>query len=949
MNGKSRRPFLAALVVATVGVVFAVAEAAPPARPNIVLVIGDDHAWTDYGFMGNPDVRTPHIDRLAAEGLTFTRGYVTTALCSPSLATLLTGLHPHQHSITGNDPVKGQSREAWLERFFRHPLLPRLLADAGYVTMHTGKYWMRKPADVGFTRDMGETDRHGGQALAIGRNTMQPIYDAIDAAGKDSKPFFVWYAPFLPHQPHNPPPRLLEKYASIKPEERAKYYAMIEWLDETMGDLMANLKSRGIDDDTLVVYLNDNGWNEFGKLTPYENGVRTPVVLRWPKRVAARMDREHVAGNIDVMPTLLAAAGVPLPAGLPGVNLLDEKAVAARDTIFLANYTHDMVAPDEPGRSLLSRSCIHGTWKLIEWQDRLPGNGRREGKQRKNPAARQELFDLAADPGETKNLAAGEPDRVRDLTARLDGWWNPVAAAAVDTPNIVVLYADDLGYGDVRCYNPERGKIPTPHIDRLAAQGMRFTDGHSSSGVCSPSRYALLTGRYHWRSRLQAGIVGVYGEALIAPDRVTIGTLAGRHGYRTACIGKWHLGWDWPIPADRASLFRRKQEADGPPSPEQMELWKEVFSQPIPGGPITRGFDVYFGTDVPNWPPYCFIDQDRTVGIPTEFLPARLLKKNQASNPGPALAGWQLEPILPALGDRAVKFIGESAAAKTPFLLYMPLTTPHTPLAVNAEWRGKSGLGNDFADLVMETDAVVGRVLAALDEAGVADKTLVLFTADNGCAPYIGIKELEAKGHFPSGPLRGSKADAWEGGHRVPFIVRWPGVVKPGSTSDALVHQADLIATVAEILGTQLPDDAGEDSFSLLPLLKGITAAVRTHAVSCSIRGVPAVRLGSWKYIAAPGSGGWGSGGDQSQPVQLYDLAADIGETKNLAAVQPDRVVELQALLDKLIADGRSTPGSPQKNDVDVVRHPKPTPQGGLAPPKRGQRDRAPAAAVDAG
>jgi arylsulfatase A-like enzyme len=520
-------------------------------------------------------------------------------------------------------------------------------------------------------------------------------------------------------------------------------------------------------------------------------------------------------------------------------------------------------------------------------------------------------------------------------------------AGAADTPNIVVLYADDLGYGDVQCYNPDRGRIPTPHIDRLAAQGMRFTDGHSSSGVCSPSRYTLLTGRYHWRSRLQAGIVGVFGAPLIAADRVTLGTLARRHGYRTACIGKWHLGWDWPIPAGRESLFHRTQRADGPPSPEQISLWKEVFSQPIAGGPISRGFDVYFGTDVPNWPPYCFIEQDRTVGIPTEFLPARLLRNSQASDPGPALAGWALEPILPALRDRAVKFIAESAAAKSPFLLCMPLTTPHTPLAVNPEWRGKSGLGNDFADLVMETDAAVGRVLAALDEAGVAGNTLVLFTSDNGCAPSSGVKALEAKGHFPSGPLRGYKADAWEGGHRVPFIVRWPGVVNPGRTSDALVHQADLLATVAEILGTKLPDDAGEDSFSLLPLLKGGTAAVRTHAVSCSIRGVPAVRLGSWKYIAAPGSGGWGGGDDAIEPVQLYDLAADIGETRNLAAAHPDRLAELQALLEKLITDGRSTPGSPQPNDVAVVRHAKPAARGREAAAQdRDRQVRAPAGAA---
>lgn len=510
------------------------------------------------------------------------------------------------------------------------------------------------------------------------------------------------------------------------------------------------------------------------------------------------------------------------------------------------------------------------------------------------------------------------------------------ATKPASPPNILVILADDLGYGDVRCYNPERGKIPTPNIDRLAAQGMRFMDGHSSSGVCSPSRYALLTGRYHWRSRLQAGIVGVFGEPLIAPERMTIGTLAKRQGYRTACIGKWHLGWDWPIASgQRPSLAPRRQPGDEAKRGEQkaakrnavatdgqVATWRDIFSKPIAGGPTTRGFDFYFGTDVPNWPPYCFIENDRTQGIPTEFLPATLLGNNQASTQGPALSGWTLEPILPALGDRAVRFIRESADQKQPFLLYMPLTSPHTPLAVNAEWKGKSGL-NTYADFVMETDAVVGRVLDALEASGAAASTLVVFTSDNGCAPYIGKADLEAMGHYPSGPLRGAKADAWEGGHRVPFIVRWPGVVKPGGVCGQLVSQADLLRTFAEVWGAALPDNAGEDSFSLLPLLRGEDRPVRENAVSASMRGTPAVRSGAWKYIPAPGSGGWGEGGDQSQPVQLYNLAEDIGETKNLAAAMPEKVAEMQALLEKLIIDGRSTVGAKQGNDVEVVRYPR--------------------------
>jgi len=497
----------------------------------------------------------------------------------------------------------------------------------------------------------------------------------------------------------------------------------------------------------------------------------------------------------------------------------------------------------------------------------------------------------------------------------------PAGETAKRRPNLLVVCADDLGYGDVGCYNPDRGRIPTPRLDRLAAEGMRFTDGHSSSGVCSPSRYTLLTGRYHWRTKLQSGIVGLWGAPLIARDRITIGTLAKQHGYRTACVGKWHLGWDWPVPADRSALFKERPKGEAVAGEVHREVWREVFSRPIGGGPTTRGFDLYFGTDVPNWPPYCFIENDRTVGIPSEFLPSRLLGGNQASNQGPALAGWTLEPILPALGDRAAAFLKDAAAGDAPFLLYLPLTAPHTPLAVNEEWKGRSGL-NRYADFVMETDAVVGRVLDALEQSGAAGDTLVVFTSDNGCAPYIGKADLERMGHSPSGPLRGAKADAWEGGHRVPFLVRWPGVVEPGGACDQLVHQADLLRTFAEVLGATLPDGAGEDSFSLLPLLEGGKAPVREHAVSASGGGVPALRRGSWKYIAAPGSGGWGKGGDQSQPVQLYDLSEDLGETRNLAAAQPEKLAEMQALLERLIVQGRSAPGTRQENDARVERYP---------------------------
>ncbi len=493
-------------------------------------------------------------------------------------------------------------------------------------------------------------------------------------------------------------------------------------------------------------------------------------------------------------------------------------------------------------------------------------------------------------------------------------------AAEARKPNVVVILADDLGYGDVSCYNRDRGKIPTPHIDALAQAGMRFIDAHSSSGVCSPSRYSLLTGRYHWRTRLQRGIVGVWGKPLIAPDRMTIASLAKQLGYRTACIGKWHLGWDWPITQKQMKDFQGfggqaggggkvKDQATA----QQIATWKTVFSQAIPGGPTRRGFDEYFGTDVPNWPPYCYIENDRTVGIPSELLPAPNFVKNQASLQGPALPEWKLDAILPELAKRASGVIEKHAKAKQPFLLYVPLTAPHTPIAVSKDWQGQSEINHPYADFVMQTDAAIGQILKQIADSGIEDETLVILTSDNGCAPYIGAKDLEAKGHFPSGPLHGYKADAWEGGHRVPFIVRWPGTVKPGSECAQTICSVDILATLAEVWGKPLPAGAGEDSVSLMPLLTGGTKPVHEAVVHQSSNGIFAIRSGNWKLILGPGSGA-----PSAAASQLFNLSADLGETINVASGHADVVERLTKQLEKLVSDGRSTPGEKQANDVAV-------------------------------
>ena len=495
-------------------------------------------------------------------------------------------------------------------------------------------------------------------------------------------------------------------------------------------------------------------------------------------------------------------------------------------------------------------------------------------------------------------------------------------------PNVVVFLVDDMGYGDASCLNPE-GKISTPNYDRLAAEGMVFTDAHSSSAVCSPSRYGLLTGRYNWRSTLQAGIVNPFGDPLIARDRLTMGGLLQRHGYRTGCIGKWHLGMGWDF--DRTDAFLPDRDTfrsdvfphDREATDAERETWREAFAKPTTGGPTTRGFDWYFGVDVPNWPPFCYIENDRAVGIPSEFLPARMLDHHQASIPGPAMAYWHFEQLLPMWAKKADAFIADSACSGEPFFLYLPMTSPHTPLAVNPEWIGRSGLDNLYADLVMETDDICGRVLDSLDRYGVADDTLVLFTSDNGCAPYIGVEQMEAQGHYASGRFRGYKSDAWDGGHRIPCIVRWPGVVSPGSTTDHIVCLTDLMATIAAIVGDDLPDSAGEDSASLLPLLRGENRPVRESVIHHSISGKFAIRDQRWKLVLCPGSGGWTKRDDEAAAeglplVQLYDMTSDPEERHNLESDRRDVVRRMLAELKRIVAAGRSTPGENRSNDTDV-------------------------------
>lgn len=412
-------------------------RAADPGPPDIVMIISDDHLWRDHGFMGNPDIRTPNLDRLAAESRWFPRGYVPSSLCCPSLASLITGKYPHQHRVTSNDPPRPpgvapaefyrsqayrEGRAVMTRHLAEAGTLPAALSRVGYRSLQTGKWWQNEYRQGGFTHGMTRGERHGDDGLQIGRSTLQPVFDFMEESRRSGKPCFVWFAPMMPHQPHNPPERFRRMYdGSGIPGPVAGYRAMVTWFDEVCGQLLEYLEQSGRRENTIVVYLADNGWitdPETGtfapksKQSPYDGGLRTPILIRWPKAVRPER-RSEPAQSIDLMPTLLNAAGAAVPPDLPGISLLDDAALAARDTLYGECFTHDSVDLDNPAASLKWRWVVSGNRKLI-----VPNPAQ-------VPDATLELYDLEADPDETRNLAEAEPEAVAALRRRLDAWWRP--------------------------------------------------------------------------------------------------------------------------------------------------------------------------------------------------------------------------------------------------------------------------------------------------------------------------------------------------------------------------------------------------------------------------------------------------------------------------------------------------------------------------------------------
>ncbi len=474
-------------------------------------------------------------------------------------------------------------------------------------------------------------------------------------------------------------------------------------------------------------------------------------------------------------------------------------------------------------------------------------------------------------------------------------------------PNIVYILADDLGYGDVRCFNPE-SKIATPAIDRLASEGMRFTDAHSGSAVCTPTRYGILTGRYSWRSTLKSGVLNGYSTPLIPSSRLTVASLLKSRGYSTACIGKWHLGLGWAV-------------TNG----EQAGSTNIDYSKPITGGPTALGFDYFFGIPASlDMPPYLYVEGDRAVEPPTATVEDS--KAPAYYRKGPAAPSFHHDQTLPLLQSKALTWIESQAASSShPFFLYLPLAAPHTPIMPVSPFTGKSAAGV-YGDFVEQVDATVGEIAGLLDKLGLAKNTLLIVASDNGFAPMADLPKLKSLGHNPCGSLRGSKADIYEGGHRIPFIVRWPGRVPSASVCDQTICLVDLMATVAAIVGSTLPPDSAEDSVSLLPLFDGkLASPVREATIHHSANGHFAIRQGPWKLAFCAGSGGWSEPIEEKAAklglprLQLFNLYDDPAESRNVQADHPEIVEKLTGLMEKHIADGRSTPGAPQSNEGQTL------------------------------
>lgn len=947
------------LFLVAVALVAVSAAIAAESKPNVVLIFIDDMGYGDIGPFGSTKNRTPHLDRMAKEGMRLTSFYAA-PVCSISRAQVMTGCYGQRVSIPGVFFPGCQHGISAAEH-----TVAELMKAQGYATMCIGKWHLGDqpeflPTRHGFDRyfglpysnDMARKAKVNGQPvvplvrdekvieLLTGddqdRLTERYTDEALKfIADNKDRPFFL----YVPHTAVHVPIHPGEKFHGHS--QNGRYGDWVEEVDWSVGRVLETLRALKLDRRTLVMFSSDNGpWLTHGadggtagplrggKGTTWEGGVREPTLAWWPGTIAPGSACDAIAGNIDFLPTFVKLAGGTVPAD----NKIDGKDISP----LLLGKTKE--SPHEAryyyaGYKLQAVRC--GPWKLAiapQWE------GRKKGEQAVAASMdKPRLYNLDTDIGERTDVAAEHPavvGRLRTLAQKMiaqlgDGKPGPEVRpagfvqnavtlyptddpprrpaagrkkargksvsldAAASKPNVVVVLADDLGYGDTGCYGAT--KIKTPNIDRLAQQGRRFTYAYTPGSVCSPTRYGLMAGRYCWREPRHhpTGVHAPGGPLLFDPDRLTLARLFQEHGYATGCVGKWHLGFG---PGD---------------NPRVRYDWSREEIKP---GPLEVGFDCFYGmaANVGNQP-RIYIENHRFVGRKPGDVVTMLGRAEV--KPWSPEAEYKEDHVAGDIARKAVEFIERSK--DKPFFLYFATNIAHNSITPAAEFAGSSACG-PYGDFVQELDHHVGLVLAALDKAGIADNTLVLFTSDNG-GVVADNERLAAQwqarqaGHAVCGSLRGRKHSIYEGGFRVPFIVRWPGHVPPGTQSDTMFCLTDVLAACASLLGDKLPEGAGEDSFNALPAWKGQpNARVRESLVLDSAQGIFAIREGDWKLIVRNDSLA-AAGGKKTRQFaenenQLFNLADDPAETKNLWNEKPDVVKRLSDSLATLQKAGRSRP-----------------------------------------
>jgi len=837
-------------------------------RPNVVLILSDDQAWTDYGFMGHEWIETPHLDELAAESLTFTAARVPSSLCRPSLMTFVTGLYPHQHGVTGNDPPKGAPRESMLRHLEAAPNMVRLLREEGYHTLQTGKWWEGDPERFGFSEAMTHGDprrggRHGDEGLVIGREGLGVIEQFLDQRTRDQAPFFIWYAPFLPHTPHNPSNERLERYrAEGRSEQLAKYGAMCSWLDDSCGELLELLEQRQLTRETLVVFVADNGWQQDpqrgaylprSKRSSYDGGVRTPMLFRWPGRIPPSQRAEPVS-TIDLVPTILDACDLEIPATLPGTSLLEPGPVDR--PVFGARFTHDVVNVDEPAASCLDRWVARDRWKLI-----LPTDARwlvGAVERNRGIVAQAELYDVVADPGETTNLAERELEVVARLTRDLETWWRPEREQR--PPHLLLIVTDDQRADALSCAG--HPILETPHMDALAARGTRFENAFVTTAICASSRASFLTSQREGRHGFTFGTPPLAREF----TSESYPALLNAAGYQTHFVGKWGMKTEVK-PAALFDSFRSLsppyiKDRQGERSAHLTDLMAEHVEQLVAE------------YDPARRPPGQAADE-RPLCITVSFNAPHAEDPNADQYiPPPDLATlWaDAEPPRPPLSEPE-------------FFASLPEFQRDSMSRDRWFWRfddeqKRRRMTLNYWRMIAGVDRSIGRMLAAFEEAGLADETVIVLVSDNGY--FLGERGWAGKWSIHELSIR------------VPLIVVDPRVAEElrGQTRTEMALALDVPATLLDAAGVELPESW--EGHSLLPLSRGEQGAgwrrdfLYEHGFNnARIPKSRGVRTEHWTYVEYY---------EQEPPYEeLYDLRKDPLQARNLAR-DPDHAGLLEQL-----------------------------------------------------